>query len=229
MDYEAISPEDLVVACLQAGNESAWAEFVCRFQPLIARVLLRIAHQWGDSSPQAIDDLVQEVYLKLCADNLRLLRNFKSSHEDAIYGYIKVFTANLAHDHFKASYAQKRGGSAETGSLDSDTFANSVTRKEPEVATIERKFLLGQVATCLEAVASGPNEKRDCRIFWLYYRVGLSASAIAGLPTIGLTTKGVESTIFRLTRAVRQKLVLPKREQPPAGKTIEGISPAESL
>ena len=229
VDYSAIPPQELILACLHDGEESAWAEFIRRFHPLIANVAVRVARQWGEASPQVIDDLIQETYLKLCAERFRLFQNFKSAHQDAIYGFVKVFTANLVHDHFKASRAQKRGGSAETGSLDDGAAAERVTRIEPEVATVERKVLLGQVATCLEGVSSGPNEKRDCRIFWLYYRAGLSARAIAGLPTIGLTTKGVESTILRLTRAVRQKLVPPKREEPPAGKTIEGISPAESL
>jgi RNA polymerase sigma-70 factor (ECF subfamily) len=229
VNYSTITPHELILACLQTAEDSAWVEFVRRFQPLIARVTLRVARQWGDSSPQVIDDLVQEVYLKLCSDNLRLLRSFKSSHEGAIYGYIKVFTANLVHDHFKASCAQKRGGSAETGSLDSDALAKGVTRKEPEDATLERKLLLGQVATCLKAVSSGPNAKRDCRIFWLYYRIGLSASAIAALPTIGLSIKGVESTILRLTRAVRRRLVPQKQEGESTSKTAEGIRPAESL
>ena len=93
LNYAVISPAELVVACLQEGNESAWVEFVRRFQPLIARVALRVARQWGEPSPQVIDDLIQETYLKLCAERLRVLRNFKSAHEDAIYGYIKVFTA----------------------------------------------------------------------------------------------------------------------------------------
>jgi RNA polymerase sigma-70 factor, ECF subfamily len=43
-------------------------------------------------------------------------------------------------------------------------------------------------------------------IFWLYYRDGLTARAIAQLPGIRLSVKGVESTIHRLTRRVRLRL-----------------------
>ena len=229
MDYSTIPPQELILACLQRGEESAWVEFVRRFQPLIASVVLRIARQWGDASPQLIDDLIQETYLKLCAEQFRPLKTFESRHEDAIYGFIKVFTANLAHDYFKASRAQKRGGAAEISSLDADDAAECVTRIQPEAATFERKLLLGQVAGSLEAVAAGPNAKRDCRIFWLYYRVGLSAGAIASLPSIELSTKGVESTILRLTRAVRQQLAPRKIEDLSINKEVEGIRPAESL
>ena len=228
MDYSAVSPEALVLACLQAGDESAWAEFVRRFHPLIASVIFRVSHQWGETSSQSIDDLVQETYLKLCAERFRIFQNFKSGHQNAIYGFIKVFTANLAHDHFKASRAQKRGGSAETASINAGAEAQHITQTEPEVAILDRKLLLGQVAACLKAVALGSNAERDCRIFWLYYRAGLSASAIAALPTIELSTKGVESTILRLTRAVRQQLA-PRKQAGAATEAVEGIRPAESL
>jgi RNA polymerase sigma-70 factor, ECF subfamily len=229
VDYSAIPPQELIVACLESGDESAWVEFVRRFQPLIASVVLRVARQWGEASPQLIDDLIQETYLKLCSEQFRPLKAFESRHKDAIYGFIKVFTANLVHDHFKASRAEKRGGSAETSSLDGDATAEPITQRQSEVATFERKLLLAQVAGCLEAVAAGPNVKRDCRIFWLYYRVGLSASAIATLPSVGLSTKGVESTIFRLTRAVKQQLAPAKREDASTNRAVEGIRPAESL
>ena len=35
----------------------------------------------------------------------------------------------------------------------------------------------------------------------------MTAKAIAALPTIGLTAKGVEAAIFRLTRQVREQVV----------------------
>lgn len=229
MDYLAMSAEELARTCFRGGSEAAWLEFIRRFNPVIASVALRVACQWGDASPQVVDDLIQETYLKLCSDRLRILATFNPEHADAIYGFIKVFTANLVQDHFKASRAMKRGGLAETLSVDGDTTVAHLTHNQSEAATLERKLLLVQVAGCVDAVASGPNAKRDCRIFWLYYRAGLSASAIAALPTIGLNTKGVESTILRLTRAVRDQLVPAKRANPSAGKTTEGIRPAESF
>jgi RNA polymerase sigma-70 factor (ECF subfamily) len=224
-----MSAEELARTCFQGGDESAWLEFIRRFNPLIASVALRVARQCGEASPQVIDDLMQETYLKLCSERIHILEKFRPDHPNAIYGFIKVFTLNLAQDHFKASRAQKRGGSVETSSLDADASADRIMRPEPAAAVFERELLLGQVDGCLKAVATGPNAGRDSRIFWLYYRVGLSASAIARLPTIELTTKGVESTILRLTKEVRQKLVLPKREEPAADKTSEGTRPAESF
>ena len=55
--------------------------------------------------------------------------------------------------------------------------------------------------------ASGNTADRDRTIFWLYYRQGLTTKAIATLPAIGLTIKGVESTLGRLTKMVRKRMV----------------------
>jgi RNA polymerase sigma-70 factor (ECF subfamily) len=207
LDYAAISPEELVAACLQSGDQLAFAEFVRRFHPLIARVVLRVARQWGETSPPAIDDLIQETYLKLCSNRMRVLQNFQSAHKDAIYGFMKVFTANLVHDHFKLTRSKKRGGGSAATSIDAEEPRSLPTDKRFAVDALERRLLIQEVGTCLQNAADGPNADRDRRIFWLYYRVGLSASEIAAIPRIELSTKGVESTLFRLTRQVRERLV----------------------
>jgi RNA polymerase sigma-70 factor (ECF subfamily) len=71
---------------------------------------------------------------------------------------------------------------------------------------MERELLLKEIDHCLEGCLAGPEQERDRLIFWLYYQQGLSARAIADLPTIGLTAKGVESAIFRLTLMVRERM-----------------------
>jgi RNA polymerase sigma-70 factor, ECF subfamily len=229
VDYSTVSARELVFACMRSGEDSAWVEFVRRFQPLVASVVLRVARQWGEATPQLIDDLIQETYLKLCANRIQVLEKIRVGHQDAVYGFVKVFTANLAQDHFKASRAQKRGGSTGTYSLDADPATDRAIRVPPDIRSLERRLLLEQVAAWLEATVAGPNAERDRRIFWLYYRTGLSASAIAALPTIELSTKGVESTIMRLTRTVRQYLAPRNSADSPISKADEGIRSSESF
>lgn len=226
MEYSAVSPEELACACIESGNELAWAEFVRRFHPLIARVVIRVSRQWGGCSSEAVDDLVQETYLKFCSGGLRGLQNFKSVHKDAIFGYIKVFTANLVHDHFRATQSRKRGGGTVTDSIEEKDTGPAASENIVSTA-LERRLLIEQIDLCLRKVTAGPTSERDRRIFWLYYRVGLSASAIAAIPEFGLGVKGVESTLFRLTRSVREHLV--QRRVAPASEKQEGIRPAESF
>jgi len=48
---------------------------------------------------------------------------------------------------------------------------------------------------------------RDRNLFWLYYRQGLTADAISRIPAIGLSAKGVESALLRLTRLLRDTII----------------------
>jgi RNA polymerase sigma-70 factor (ECF subfamily) len=201
LDPTARTCEDLVLACLDHADAPSWAEFIRRFHPVIAGLAVRVGRSYGCCTRQSIDDLVQECYLKLCSKGLRAWKS-DPGNPDALYGYIKVFTVNLAHDYFKALKSKRRGGEFVTESGE----VNDITPVEAQFSsslTIEREVLIGQIDTCLKRVAS----ERDCRIFWLYYRTGLAATSIAEITQFGLTSKGVESILFRLTRQVREQLV----------------------
>lgn len=202
MDFPSTSPAELVRACADSQDPRAWEEFVRRFQPLITTVALRTCRRWGENSSQVVDDLVQETYLKLCVENCRLLREFQPEHPDSFLGYLKVLTANLVHDHFKARSSAKRGSGKAAESIEAaGPVAMSAHTPQPE-----RQILFQEIRACLERIAPGEESARARRIFWLYYRQGLTAQAIAALSGVGLTTKGVESVLLRLTRQLRSEL-----------------------
>jgi RNA polymerase sigma-70 factor (ECF subfamily) len=207
--YSSISIEELVRRCAASRSPEAWEEFVRRFHRLIATVILRTASRLGDSSKQTVDDLIQETYLKLCADNFRILRSFEQQHPDAFTGYIKVVTANVARDHFKSFHTKKRGaGHLEQIEDDFVPAAGDDSAGSPK--SVERAVLIQEVTRHLDTCLAGPDQERNRKIFWLHYRAGLSARAIADLPGIGLTPKGVESIIMRITKDLRERLVEPK-------------------
>ncbi len=198
--------EELIRACAESHDGAAWEEFVSRFQRPISLSIKRTACQWGKDPAQFVDDLLQETYLKLCADKCRVLLEFARQHSDeAVLGYIKTIAINVAHDHFKSLHSQKRGA-GETDQLheDFDPAAQSGSFGGPEA--MDREVFLKQVDEQLQNCAAGSNQERDCLIFWFYYLQGMSAKAIAALATIKLTAKGVEAVIFRLTRCVREHL-----------------------
>jgi RNA polymerase sigma-70 factor, ECF subfamily len=228
VDYSAIPPEDLIVTCVEDGKEAAWVEFVKRFHPLIASVVLRVARQWGQPSVSVVEELVQETYLKLCSGQFAALRSFKSVHPDSIFGYLRVFTANLAHDHFKIACSQKRGAGKVISSLDDSNVSQQISIPRPALDGSERSVLMREIDECLESVASGTNSERDRRMFRLYYRAGMTASAIAALPGIDLTTKGVEATLLRLVRQIRERLVSQEISSG-IGRANAGIGSEDSL
>src|SRR5215813_1062421 len=177
--YSALQPEELVRMCVERGHAAAWNEFMRRFHPLITRTALRTARTWGVSESSVTDDLVQETYLKLCSDNCSLLREFRPQRPNALYGYLKVVTANVVHDHFKNARALKRGAGkspAELRSLDGQAGCTLLHDVESQ-QKLERTILMQQIDRELARCSPEEDVRRNRLIFWLYYRDGLSAIA----------------------------------------------------
>jgi RNA polymerase sigma-70 factor (ECF subfamily) len=209
MPYSLASPGELIRACAQStGETAAWGEFIRRYNRQIVVVAFRTAQSWGVNSSEIIDDLVQETYLKICADHCKLLRQFVDSHPGSIFGYLKAITASVVHDRCKSLHTIKRGGGrAEEGLEVLEVLEIAPLKGSEPAQALEREILLDQIDTFLQSHIPKSTRDRDLNIFWLYYRQGLTAQAIASLPATDLTAKGVESTILRLTRLVRSELL----------------------
>jgi RNA polymerase sigma-70 factor (ECF subfamily) len=218
----ALSSEELIRMCVDTSDTAAWEEFVRRFRPVIAGTVLRTARRFGVSAPNVIDDLIQETYLKICANRCRVLREFQSQADDAIFGLLKTVAFSVAQDHLKGGLAEKRGAGRQDVAIDS--HLESMIPGGEGLPQVEREILLREINDHLTggAVQSVSGE-RDRQIFWLYYRHGMTTRAIALIPGIGLTQKGVESVIQRLTNHVRGWLVEIRRER------MEGKSSTSSL
>jgi RNA polymerase sigma-70 factor (ECF subfamily) len=206
VSFAQLSPEAIIEMCVN-GDVAAWEEFMSRYHRLIAGVVFRTTQKWGEASSLTMDDLIQDTYLKLCADDYRLLRAYDPKHPDAIYGYLKVITANGVHDRFKALHSEKRGGDQIVENLTTLENRSGAGEVFGSQDAMEREILLREIGAHLKASLSGDTADRDRTIFWLYYRQGLTTKAIASLPAIGLTIKGVESTLMRMTKMVRRRMV----------------------
>jgi RNA polymerase sigma-70 factor (ECF subfamily) len=229
VSYSSFSIEELVRRCSASGEIGAWEEFVRRFHRLIATVVLRTAGRLGDSSAQTVDDLIQDTYLKLCADDFRLLRNFEAHHQDAFIGFVKVVTANVVRDHFKLLRSQRHGANR---LQDLPAYFDPAAGEDEEGSpkAIERAVLIQEIEQHLSECVAAVDRDRNTRVFWLYYRAGLSAAAIAALPGIDLSTKGVESLISRITKDLRTRMVTSRpADRVDAQKSTEGILPAQSF
>jgi DNA-directed RNA polymerase specialized sigma24 family protein len=153
-----------------------------------------------------------------------LLRDFKPQHPDAFFGMLKVTASNIAHDYFRRKKAIIHGGGiAEIELTEVEGFVPDSRSDGPD--HIEREILLGEIDDILRDNATA----RDREIFWLHHRQGFTAKAIAAIPCYKLTTKGVESTLYRLTCYVREYLAEkdPDAAKPQPGN--EGIPPENPL
>ena len=166
-----------------------------RYHPVITASALRVSRHWGVGTAQEVDDVVQEIYLKLWAHNCRVLAEFQAPQAEAIYGYIKVVATNVAHDYFRRRSATKRG------------LKQTISIKDAEWASLpeemELSLTMKEVDRLLIDVTQHEHGSRDRAIFRLYYRQGFTARNIAQLPGVRLNQKGVEAVLHRLVRAIR--------------------------
>jgi RNA polymerase sigma-70 factor (ECF subfamily) len=203
--WTSLSSDELLEACLESSGEPAWEEFVRRFHPLIAATVIRVARRFGESAPDLIDELIQDTYLKICANRCRILREFQPQAPDAIFGLLKTVAFSVAIDHFRSRLAGKHGAGQPEFTLDKYVGRAVTGRDNPTEA--ERAVLLREIDDLLIPGADPATGMRDRQIFWLYYRHGMTSRAIAAIPALGLTQKGIESVIQRLTEHVRGRLV----------------------
>jgi RNA polymerase sigma-70 factor (ECF subfamily) len=205
MDGFRTSINDLAKACALSADAAEWDEFVCRCAPLASLVAVRISRMWlSTPSPAIVDDIVQEVFLKLCEQERRILRDFEPRGEDSFMGLLRTVSASVANDCFRRLYSAKRGGKVVTIPLLEDAVLMPAAGVR-QADQMHRSALLAQLD---EKLRSAPDviAERDRAFFWLYYRQGLTAEEIAGLPDAGLTAKGVESALRRVTVWLRVEI-----------------------
>jgi RNA polymerase sigma factor (sigma-70 family) len=233
VSHNDLSDQELVLLCARTRDALAWKEFVVRFHRLVATVTMRTCRRYGSTSLDVIDDLVQDTYAKLWDEDRRILRSFEALPGGSFHSFLKVVAANVAHDHFKRELSAKRGGAKREAVLldDATTAVSSASPGSTEAS--ERGILSRELDALLSELVDGASCERDRRIFWLYYRVGLTAEAISRLASIGLGVKGVESTILRLSRLLRDRVLEAPlsrvREVEEIGHALEGVPVKKSL
>jgi RNA polymerase sigma-70 factor (ECF subfamily) len=164
-----------------------------------------VAEIWGDKSTATVHEIVQEVFLKICEDDRRILREFEDRGEGSFLKLLRIITATVGTDHFRRQTAEKRGGSLSTVSVELGSVANEMHDSRATRA-LEMPSLFAQLDGLLRLY---PNKvsARDRRMFWLHYSQGMSAESISRIPTMGLSGKGVESALIRLTRLLRKTVM----------------------
>jgi RNA polymerase sigma-70 factor (ECF subfamily) len=168
-----------------------------------ALVAARVARIWqGTASSAVVDDIVQEVFVKLCEQERRILREFKPKGDDSFLALLRVITASVANDYFRRQYSEKRGGKVVTMLLDEEPSSMVATHNDQDA---QRAVLFNELDRKLRS-ASGATAERDRALFWLYYLQGLTADEIASLPGSELSAKGVESALRRVTAWLRKEL-----------------------
>lgn len=215
METPKVPINELAKACARSAHATEWEELLTRCAPVAAMTAARVTRLWtGTATPSIVDDIVQDVFLKLCDQDRRILRDFRPRSEGSFYALLRTIAASVANDYFRRRSSEKRGGKVVTLALDPE-FPVTESRRQSAQQTV----LFSELDRILLS-ASGASTMRDRTIFWLYYLQGLTAEEIAVLPGMDLSAKGVESALRRIVEWLRKKLHLcpPDRQHQPAGE-----------
>jgi RNA polymerase sigma-70 factor, ECF subfamily len=205
MSYSQVSVNELAQVCANSADAAEWEEFLRRTTPLASLVVSRVARLWVSSpAPAMIDDIVQEVYLKLCEQERRILREFTPRGEDSFLGLLRIVAGSVANDYFRRLCTAKRGGKVVITGLTWE-FAPGAADTSGGAKGVQNQVLLSQLDQLLREAGEDVSE-RDRNLFWLYYLQGLTAVEISSLPGVGLSAKGVESALRRISGWLRHQI-----------------------
>jgi RNA polymerase sigma factor (sigma-70 family) len=85
-------PQDGLVAALARGEKGAWQAFVRRYAGLVAAAVRGVARDPGE-----VEDLAQEVFLRLCRNDFRLLRSYDPARA-GLSTWITIVARSTARD-----------------------------------------------------------------------------------------------------------------------------------
>jgi RNA polymerase sigma-70 factor (ECF subfamily) len=196
------SLSELLRLCLVECRADAWDTLVEYLQPVIASVVAARVARYGPVTAELVQDLTQDAFVKLCDNGINLMHRIEGFSEDDALAYVKETAANLVKDHFRAEQSQTR--CPPSGFADSESL--NTVGDNSSVEAVERKILLGEVDRILCSLLPPKSAARDRRVFWLRHRHGMTARAIAAIPSLGLSQKGVEALLRRLNRLLEDGL-----------------------
>ena len=225
MDPKRLPNRDLIQHLVQAApDDPLWQEFVTRFRPRVRLSVLRCFQTEAARSPgveagpaaEVIDDLTQEVFVRLLDGKRRALSRFQGRTDQSAHTYLSAIAVNLVRDHFKTLRALKTPRATASlsnpgrpeASKDGPSYAQSVlgvgTGPERYVASSELREEIRAVVD--ELSPRGSTNARDRLVFQLYFIEGLTVGEIAADRSIRLSASGVEKCIRRIRDALKSRL-----------------------
>lgn len=203
---------ELAKVCAESTDAEQWELFLRLSTPFVSITAARVCRIWtGKTNGALIEDIVQEVFVKICDQERKILREFKPRGEDSFFALLRVVSASVANDYFRRHYSLKRGGNVVTLSLD-DVQETHSGRQAP--SAIQRSVLHAQLDQMIRSAPDVIGE-RDRNLFWLYYLHGFTAEELASFDGANLTPKGVESALRRVIQWLKGEMKRRNQNQSP--------------
>jgi len=194
MDYSKLTPQELVRECARNPCAEVWEAFMAEFDPVIIRTVCNVTRLFREPRREIREELVQEVYMKICGNEREVLKQMDTSPESKPHSFFKKVTTNVVFDHFKGRTAKKRGGGAAPENID-DVQPPSSPSSEGGVCDVEWRILLRELDAKLAELGYSERERET---FWFYWLQDWTAKQIAAESWACLSEKGVESLLRRM-------------------------------
>jgi len=163
-------------------------------------------------SAELVQDLIQDVYLKLVEKDFKALKQFNGTSENAIYLYLGTICRHVVINHILRATAQKRPQiqtSIDTplpGTHQDSAFTLKDVLELPEYDADQEdqiEHLKRKIDTILESKVKGRNSERDKIIFKLYIYEEMTPEEISGYLNFRISSKSVSNIISMLKSVVR--------------------------
>ena len=197
----------LFCLCTEESTPALWEELVRRTQPIVRATLRSACGRYPEARSWIVQRLMDQT-------------------DSILYSYLKAIAIHVTIDLIRRQRAARRNLGIFRGPL-----PNSTSPPETWAFGGDRVILLREIDHILTRSDASRPHGRNRLIFWLYYREGLTSKAIASIPAMELTAKGVDSVLHRVAQLVRKELNPPAARipTPPAGlKSIESRCRPES-
>jgi len=202
MNRQELSDRKLVELCLEY-DEDAVAELMRRYKRMIARTAaktLSAANLPGlRPTIPLLEDLSQDTWTRIMADDRRALRELEWLHEGALRGLLQKTATTATQDHIRKLLSNKRDITKEESLTDIGMF---LPERGNPAANTEHKILLDELTKCLvNVIRAEADWVRDVAIFRLFFGYRITASDLARIYQMNL--RKVENTLARLARLAK--------------------------
>jgi len=221
---ESLSHVELIRHCVATGDEAGWNEFVRRFNRYVSLAVVRTLVQRGGRRTESLDtglveDLVQDVYVRILESSRGALRSFRGSGDAAVFLYIARTAMSVVVDFLRRQGARKRESfvlsldvSFESEDRDDVSMAQYLASSEPspEERAIE-SARRRDVADALARVLKGRNAQRDLDIAQDYLFADLTIGEIAVREATRMRESSVKSSLVRTSAKLREEFARRER------------------
>ena len=220
LNLSEISHRDLLeLLAKDSNNQAAIKEFIARYDRFIRGVIFKTLNQKDHgvryiNTPRGLEDLVNDVYIRLLRNDCRALTQFNGQYDNSIFSYLRSISANIARNHIRDSqrerYYKQTPFFSDDDERSADEYlellASAAQRYDCDFSKAESKTLELVIRTKLQRMFNQTLVDRNFLIFKLHCLHGYKFNELANIKALGLNQNGISTTVSRIKYCLKHSL-----------------------